>query len=410
LLLAAAVLQGLGAIKAEQSLPVGFSGANAWMKSVECARTTGQLLVLCDGESPRAIAEGDAGDDPGHALVLGIYAAVTGQKAAISAIPVLNAIINGVGLMSLAGLLWWLSLPIASMVLLALGPILSRQNLYFSPHTAQFGATCLAMIAPIVILTTSPSDKRKPSTAWIVAAIMSLALASLFRQAMGLMGLVAGLIALGYKVLTVSKTPRHLAFYVIVLAALLAGYKAPPLVLGVRNFAYGLQPSERMETHGIWHNLYIGLGAVQNPFGIAWDDSIGLQHAEAIDPTVQFTSKHYYDVLRGAYFDIVVHHTFTVARIYLEKFAYALSRDKIWIMLLASAVPALVLRRGISETERSSIDAVLVVSALFICFFLGQAALFHWAMEYRFPIIISFILMFGVSIEMAVGRYLKADL
>jgi hypothetical protein len=411
LLLAAGLSQSIDAVKKVQSLPVGFSYGVSWMRSAECARTTGKLLVLCENGPLRAIGEDNAGDDPGHALFLGIFAAVTGHKAVMSDVPILNAIFNGVGLLALAALLWWMELPLLSMTLLALGPILSRSYLYFSPHTAQLGATCLAMIAPLVILATSHQDKRKSAIAWLVAAIVCLALASLVRQAMGLMGLVAGVLSLFYRTLSVLRTPRNLVFSLTMLAALLAGYKAPSILLAARDFAYSLPSTGQMETHGIWHNLYIGLGAVDNPFGIIWNDENGFEHARAIDPTVRFTSKHYYDLLRGAYFDIVIHHPLAVAKVYIAKFWIAITQRP-WIILFVTMIIAALLRFGLTDRQpwRTRIDAVLTVSTLFPCFFLAQSILFHFSEVYRFPMVISLILMIGVSIEMAIERSAKAAL
>jgi hypothetical protein len=201
------------------------------------------------------------------------------------------------------------------------------------------------------------------------------------------------------------RTIRRLALFATVLLGLLAAYKVPSMVLSARNYSYGLQPSEYMETHGIWHNLYIGLGVVKNPWGIVWHDDIGFAHAKAIVPDVKFTTKHYYDVLRGAYFDIVTAHPLTVARIYIEKFANGVASNTVWLMLIAAIVPAWILRRGVVVTRHARrIDSVLAISGLFICFFLGQAALFHWAMVYRYPIIIPIILMLGTSFEMFAAR------
>jgi hypothetical protein len=105
------------------------------------------------------------------------------------------------------------------------------------------------------------------------------------------------------------------------------------MVIEVRNVAYGLQSTESMETYGIWHNLFIGLGAVESPFGIERLDDNGFQHARAIDPAVKFTSKHYYDMLKGAYFDLVAKYPLTVAKIYVAKFAKAM-KNGIWYLLL----------------------------------------------------------------------------
>lgn len=411
LLLAAGVFQSISAVRTVQSLPVAFSYGKFWLQSAECARTTGKLLVLCENGPLRPIGEDNAGDDPGHALFLGIFAAVTGHTAVISDVPIWNAVVNGVGLLALVGLLWWLKLPVLSMTLLALGPILSRKYLYFSPHTSQLGATCLAMIAPLVILATSSHDKRKSAIAWIVGAIVCLALASLVRQAIGLMGLVAGALALFYRTLAVLRTPRNLAFSLTMLIALLAGYKAPAIVFAARDVAYSLPPTGQMETHGVWHNLYIGLGAVDNPFGIKWDDNDGLEHARAIDPTVRFTSKHYYDLLRGAYFDIVIHQPLAVAKVYAEKFWITITQ-RAWITFFIAMIIAYLLRFGLTDRQpwRARIDAVLAVNTLFPCFFLAQSTLFHFSEVYRFPVVISLILMIGASIEMAIARSASATL
>lgn len=407
LLLAVAAVQAVSTIKAEQSIPYSYATGIPYMKSAECARTTGKLLVLCDNGNLRPIVDENAGDDPGHALFLGIFAATTGHEVIITDVAILNAIINAVGLVALAALLWWLALPLASTTFLALGPFVTSAFYFSSQHTAQFGATCLAMVAPIIILAMIPFEKRKSHIFWLIGAILCLALASLLRQSLGLMGLVASLIALGYNLLTRPKTLQNIAFYVVVLAALCTGYKAPMLVLEARNFAYNLSLSAQMETHGIWHNLFIGLGAVPNPFGIEWLDDNGYAHAKAIDPSVQYISKHYYDVLKGAYFNIVYQHPIEVLRIYAEKFKYAVLSDKVWVILLFAPL-VLLLRLTTPLCNRTNIDSVLLVSSIFICFFLAQATLFHWKAIYSFPIAIPFILFIGISIEIAFQRVLRA--
>lgn len=408
LLVLSVVAQGWKAAKTEALSKPSYGNVKAYLRSAECARTTGKILVICDGAQIRPIAEINAADDPGHALFLDLYSALSGNLIDYTDVTVLNALINALGIFALAGLLVWLRLPLVAITLLALAPIASGHYLLFSQHTAQFGGACLAMMPALVILTTSPFDKRKSAIGWLVAAVAALALASLLRQAIGLMGLVAADCALAYKVLSVPRTLRHLGFYAVVLGVLLASYQAPLLVFTLRNLAYGLAPSGQMETHGIWHNLYIGLGVVGNPFGIIWDDTNGFEHARAIDPNVKYISKHYYDVLRDAYFDIVAQHPLTVARIYIEKLTYAITRDRVWLMIVLSAIPAIHLRRAMRSQNLGNIDAVFVVSGLFVCFFLGQAALFHWDIGYRFPMTISFILMLGISIDILVRQRMQA--
>lgn len=410
LLFALAVLQAFSAVKKESAEKPFYSNPTTYVLSAECARTTGKVLILCSDDKIRAIAEESIGDDPGHALFLGIYAALTGQPAHLTDYAVVNAVINVTGIVALTALLYWLKLPAASIFFLAVAPLVSQRYLFNSMHTSHFGATCLAMIPAIFILATAPLDKRRSAKTWFIAAIIGLGIASLIRQSAGLMGLVAGLLAVSYRIFAAPRTIHNLAFYTVALVALYVSYNTPAIVFKARDVAYGLQPSEQMETHGIWHNLYIGLGAADNPFGISWVDSNGLEHARAINPSVKYASKEYYDILKVAYFDVVKKYPLAVARVYAEKLAMAVRHGKIWVMLLASLIPVLLLRFSgpAQKFFPEGIDATLLVSSLFVCFFLAQAALFHYAMQFLYPITVSFTLMCGISVELVVRRYLRA--
>ena len=55
-------------------------------------------------------------------------------------------------------------------------------------------------------------------------------------------------------------------------------------------------------SHGIWHNLYIGLGFLENKWGIRWDDAIGFEHARRYDPKAIYPDPKHYVVMRKLYF------------------------------------------------------------------------------------------------------------
>jgi hypothetical protein len=202
-----------------------WGSAFTWLQSAECARTTGKVLVVCgeDG-NVRPIADVSAGDDPGHALLLDIYAAVTGEAIAPSAIAAVNAIINGFGIVVLALLLLRLELTAASMMLLVLGPLASSQYQWLGPHAAQFGGTCFAMIPALVVLT---AGAKKLGRGWFLAAFISLALASIFRQSIGLMGLVAGVVAIAIQTATHPRSAQLIALSCAWFAVLVVAYQVP---------------------------------------------------------------------------------------------------------------------------------------------------------------------------------------
>lgn len=395
LVLAGCVLITKGAKQSAAIYTPGESFAvTNWIRSSECAQTTGKILVLCIDGKIFPISKKNAGDDPGHAFFLGIFSATTGKAVTPLSIAALNAIICIFGLFLLAALLWHLDLQIVAGVLISLGSYVSMNHQWVGPHAAQFGTTCLAMVAPIVL---AMLDQKRPNYFWIVMALICVALASTFRQSSGMMSLVAITTVIVFQI-TKAPAVRTVLFSVAFVAASFAAYKTPSIILFARDAAYHLASSQMMETHGIWHNLYIGLGAVANPFGIAWDDWNGFNHAKSIDPDVVLLSRHYYDIMRQSYFDILIHYPADVLIIYTKKLLITLTDNRLWLEIIATVVLlGLGLKGSISPHK---VLAVSAISALFVAFFVAQAVLFHWMMVYIFPIQIPLILLFASSVEL----------
>src|SRR6266850_2123487 len=71
---------------------------NVWLKSSECARVRGVWLALC-GDNGRLIpiSEEALGDDPGHALLLGLWAIASGEVATLVDVARLNIALNSLG-------------------------------------------------------------------------------------------------------------------------------------------------------------------------------------------------------------------------------------------------------------------------------------------------------------------------
>jgi hypothetical protein len=298
-------------------------------------------------------------------------------------------------------------MPFSTLLLLTVGPWLSDQLHALSPHPAQFGCACFAAIFSIAILESPVGTKKRTFVIWMAAGIVAIAIASVFRQAIGLMGTVTGLLFAA--VYTFRLGPRNnLAFGLIVAIALLASYKAPYLILRARDIAFQLPPSTMLEQHGIWHNLYIGLGVVPNPFGIEWSDDYARSAVNRADPSVILLSPRYFDMLRNWYFSILFHHPLEVAAVYLKKLSITLNSElpsnlrliPLWMVTLVTVTIAVATRYLSSKKKWLSSDGVISVSCVYITLFIGQAMLFHYSIQYLFPIQLFILLAFGASLDM----------
>lgn len=377
---------------------MNWASVPIWVSSADCARETGALLVLCRKGGIVPLSDENAGEDPGHALMLGLYSAITGDSVNASDVSRVNTHFNFFGLVVLAGLMFSLGLPFACFVVLTLGAAVAVQFHALAPHPAQFGASCLAAILPIVILT-----KSRLSTLWIPAGVFCLALSSIFRQSIGMMGMTAALIAIS---LSIYRNKWRVApIYAGLAVATLLAYQAPYFLLRARDAVYSVPATTMLERHGAWHSLYIGLGVVDNPFGIVWDDSNGDAAAKRVDPNVVFGSKAYYNILQGEYLRTIVSHPFTTLRIYFDKLRAALEQKlptglPLFVpILIVGACVYWTRSRASSDRDAPATDAVLITAAAFICMYLGQAALIHFSMQYLFPIQIFLVLGTGILVE-----------
>jgi hypothetical protein len=393
----------LDSLHRADGLPQSWSSAAIWVESADCARETGAILVLCQGGKLVPIADHSAGDDPGQALWLGAYAALTQHAVTQEDVSRMNSTLNYAGLILLARLLFSLRLPIVTFLVLTGGAVIANQFHSLGPHPGHFGVACLATILPLAIVGLPlVSESRRLFWIWVVVGIASSGVALLFREAIGFMGVVVGLIAVGASYLAASGAQRGQLVYLVLIGGVLSSLFVPQLVLGARNHAYGIEPSGRMEQHGAWHNLYIGLGVVENPFGIEWLDDNAVQTVKKIDPTIQYLSKKYYDTLRREYFRIVLSDPLQVAIIYFQKFWMALKAYGTWAMVLGIAALTAWGRRRLHSAAGgwAAYDAILLVSGAFIALFLAQATLINFSKLYLFPVKLFLLLGLGAVLEL----------
>jgi hypothetical protein len=386
---------------------IAWFAARYWLQSADCARLTHAVLVVCLNGKLYPLSHVDSGDDPGHALALGLYSALTGSAVQTSDILSLNAYINYLGLILLAALLLTLNLPAAFVLLIICGPIVASKYNEATPHPAQLGVVALATILPLAILGLLPDleKHRKTTLTWLVVGVFSLAVAALFRQSIGMMGAVAAFLALACNAIWFRR--RVLAFAVLAVAILVSN-QSPYFILRARDAAYNLAQTDVMERHGSWHSIYIGLGAVDNDLGIAWDDANAFNRVRQVNPKAEWLSKEYFDILRGEYFKIVTERPLTVANIYFRKFELTMQETfrrsgpfTLGLLLLGLGGVAIALRVFLRKLPFGPVDAVLAVSTVFIGLLLAQSVIVIFRYEYIFPVQLFLILVAGAIVELA---------
>src|SRR5262245_49612977 len=227
----------------------------------------------------------------------------------------------------LAGLLLSLQLHFASALLLILGALTANKFYQLTPHPPQLGEACFAAILPIVILTFLTRPRiTTAAVAWTVIGLVALSIASLFRQSIGMMGVVATFASIGLNLFRTMPTKRRAIMHAVIVAGAITSTFATPILHRVWEVAFNLPPAQGLGRHGAFHSMYIGLGAVDNPFGIMWDDVIGFEAAQKAVPGTIPNTAAYHSVIRDLYFDIVRNNPLTVLRIYGEKLWIALTQ------------------------------------------------------------------------------------
>ena len=94
-------------------MPSDWRATNVWLDSTDCTVARGVWLAVCEDGRLIPISERAIADDPGHALLLSGWAAITGKRASLVDVARLSTLLNTIGLVALAGLLFsrraWIS-------------------------------------------------------------------------------------------------------------------------------------------------------------------------------------------------------------------------------------------------------------------------------------------------------------
>jgi len=382
-----------------------WSASKFWLQSAECMRTSGVFLAICENGKFIPVARAD---DPGHALLLGINSKLQNKILSVVDIIKLNLNINFLGMMCVAILLYAARAYMASFLFIILGPMIYASEVTISPHSSLLGVASFAFILPLTILLSNSSMlSKKLQLLFMSLGFILLGFAALLREPIGMMGFLIStccLIFLIFQNWRNKKKNTHIVIYIIMVAFF---SQTPRWVLNVRDVMFPIEPTDLIQSHGISHNLYLGLGAIDNSFGIRWQDEYADQEVKKIHPNVAYVSTEYFQILWKLYFERVLENPIEVARIYLVKLSKILKENfpirfiPLWITLLGVIV---FLRREIKKSFLNALNFkqavfIIIISLFFIAFFILQGVLAHHSRLYSEPISVFSLIIICVLLE-----------
>ncbi len=392
----------------------GWAATNGWIRAAECAQTTRVLLALCVDGKQYPIADGILADDPGHALLLSLRALVLDRPVNLVDVARINLLINFLGMAAVTAALMFARLPLVALYFLVLSASVYTSWIGISPHPGLLGAASLASALPLIIVSASNAKTWRRLALLLCFGALALGLAALIREPIGSMGCLISIFALGY-VKWRNKQVRAIPLLAIFMLIVVA-WQTPRLVLAARDLTYQLEPAKLIQTHGTSHNLYLGLGAIENAFGIKWDDSFAAAEVESRRPGVPYVSHEYYDVLWTLYLERLKEDPLEVARIYFTKSLLILKQSfparapRLGLLILISVLSAVVIRRYFSQTELGRRPQVAAVCLAFIMLFVAQGAVAHHSRDYAAPISVFIVVLFAMgldSLSQIFGRHLS---
>jgi hypothetical protein len=223
---------------------------------------------------------------------------------------------------------------VAPPILLSHSTFLRTSGIFWMPAWANL------FLLPLLLLI---AVRWKRSSVWLLVLLAIVAsVASSVRANAGL-GFVLGALLLVFV-----RMPRWrlrlISAGVIVLAYLSIGTFAMHAVQLQRDDVVGRDfTSPYPNAHPFWHNAYMGLGYLKNPYGIRLQDPIAAAAAQKQDPGAVFPTRRYERALRALYFRVLSRHPGFVLHEYAVKAGLVVSWALSWFPAAVLLIPFLLL-------------------------------------------------------------------
>ena len=379
-----------------------WEGTNNSLESARCLRKTGLWLMYCDGSPFSA-------EDPGQVLLLSLWGKIVGRDPTLVDVARMNLIINTIGLLVLTLTLLRLGMFATAVFLLVFGPLVYLGWFDTLPHWALIGAASMQLVLPMALI---GHTKRWLSPGQSVAAmaigLLLLAFATLLRESVGSMTVIVTLCVAIWSLWYGPRDWRRVLGIVAVVAATVVAAQSSRLIVAARNAAYAVDAAHLPPTHGMSHTLYIGLGAVENKFGIKYEDAAGRDAAAAAVPGIVMYSTDYFRVMGELYLRKWREEPLEVMRIYLVKLwtqitDSILAETPPLVVVLAGAIAIQLLaghrRWRAGDRGADTRLAINLVILAFIGLFIVQGTLATPTRLYAMPIGPFILVLIGVAIE-----------
>lgn len=381
-----------------------------WILSARCAQWKRVVLVACGaGGELYPIEDVSPTDDRGHTLFLDGYALLKSGPVTRTDLVRMNILLNIMGGLVLAAFLGWLGMPWAACGTLAACVWLFPFSVWIAGPdvpSAFLGIFSLAAIPALGIgswLGPFPVGQREWGTVWIggCALVMSV----LFREAIGLSGILAAVTLLLWRYFKIrTEFKKATVVYGLLLLGMGAASQSTSILLTLRNKCVKLPPARLIESHGVAHMFYQGLGAVPNPWGISYGhDEDGYNAVRKINPAAGYGTPQYYHDIGNLYMKIVTTQPCAVMRIYMKKLWITLTLPlKIfgvpyrWILLLETI---LILIGWRSVEGRSMPLSAATSFGIYLIVFLSQGIFITPEMRFLYPAKFGVLVLFSLFID-----------
>jgi hypothetical protein len=396
-------------VEERAAIPV-YGRVTSWIEAAECFKKSGVIVAMCDAEGKHLQPAEDAtiADDRGHGVMLSVLHRWFGVPATKHALVFVNAIFSVAALSLLAWQLVRLQRIVAAIVFLGLTLRLVSTGFFNSDvFSVFFGLFALSLLLPLQILRMfSQSEQRWSEWMWLAVSCFALVCTVLFREPIGLIGVIMTLLALAIGFLRrmrASGAAHWIAAGSAVVAIVIAVNSAS-LLIGYRSYFQGVPPGKGIVSHGIAHNLFIGLGSEPNPFGIEWSDTAGADAVKAVDPTIPYGSDKYFSTLVKLYFDVVREKPMAVIRIYASRMGRVLTPLIVPVLFLglAAIIAGMAFnRREGSQTRYDSVALDLaIVTAVGTLLHCAQAILTVPVISYYFQANLGLYLVVALACDL----------
>ena len=354
------------------------------------------------------MSERSFGDDPGHALFLGIWAIATDKTVSFDDVARLNVGLKTAGFLVLASFLLAIRAYVTSIVFLVAGPIAYLEWNDISPHWSFIGITSMALVLPMALVAKELGFlSRWSGRVYVAVGVLGLSIAALVREPIGVMGLVISIGVISCLVLRRLYSKREVRSLLVVSLLVLVSSAASTWITLARDALFDVEPARRVATHNFSHTLYIGLGAVPNGLGLSYHDEVAMRAVERVAPDVVYCSPAYYGILWRLYWGTIADAPVEVMRIYVQK-AWLILADSILEpglplgLVLILTLTHFVLATTLGVWKRIGFSQGLLVacaSVTLITLFVAQAILAHPTRMYATPTGSALLMLLGTMVE-----------